>query len=70
MNLAAQEAVWLRNYLMELKAGISGLKLQDLVDDTPSTDVHFHTLGATNLFCDNLGAVQSASNPASSKRSV
>jgi hypothetical protein len=54
---------------MELKSAMTGQRLEELVDDTPSTDVHFHTMDATTLFCDNLGAVQSSSNPASSKRS-
>mmetsp|Transcript_28331 Transcript_28331/g.85436 ORF Transcript_28331/g.85436 Transcript_28331/m.85436 type:complete len:191 (+) Transcript_28331:2135-2707(+) len=66
MNIAAQEAVWLRNFLAEVKAAITGKALEQLVDDTPEVDIH---LASTKLLCDNMGTCHSAMHPVSSKRS-
>ena len=69
MNIAAQEAVWLRNFLAEVKAAITGKALEQLVDDTPEVDIHLTDLDSTKLLCDNMGTCHSAMHPVSSKRS-
>ena len=69
MNLAAQEAIWLRNFLVEVKAAMTGKTVESLMDDTPEADIHLSNLDATKLLCDNLGACQSAMHPVPSKRS-
>lgn len=54
LNIAAQEAIWIRNLIQELNCAISG-------KDEP--------LKATSILCDNLGTVHTSSNPVSSGRS-
>ena len=54
MHTSAQEAIWLRNLVIELHSAIEG---------KPAS------LPPTHIFCDNLGAVHTAINPTSSGRS-
>mmetsp|Transcript_30346 Transcript_30346/g.93924 ORF Transcript_30346/g.93924 Transcript_30346/m.93924 type:complete len:191 (+) Transcript_30346:2819-3391(+) len=63
MNLAAQEAVWLRNFLVEIKAAVTNRSVEELMDDTPEADIHFSDLDATRLLCDNLGHVTPQCTP-------
>ena len=53
MNLAAQKALRLRNFLVEIKA-VTNRSVEELMDDTPEADIHFSDLDATKLLCDNL----------------
>ena len=67
MNLAAQEAIWLRNFLVEVQAALTGKSYEELYDDPEQTRVT--QLSPTFVLCDNLGAVHTSANPVSSKRS-
>ena len=69
MNLAAQEAIWLRNFIVEVNTALTGKSFEESFDDTPEVGMHFTTLGPTFILCDNLGAVHTAANPVGSKRS-
>ena len=69
MNLAAQEAVWLRNFILEVKAALTGHRYDELYDDPeaiPQARLHVpKRLAPTFVLCDNLGAVHTAANPVS-----
>ena len=72
MNLAAQEAIWLRNFLVEVTAALTGVRYEELYDDPeaiPQANIHMPKLGPTFVLCDNLGAVHTSAIPVSSKRS-
>lgn len=55
LNIAAQEAIWLRNLISEIKSAVTGEELRKLPP--------------TKILCDNMGAVHTATNPVSSGRS-
>jgi len=70
MNLAAQEAIWLRNFLVEVQAALTGRSYEELYDDPEKLQDRNHSqLSPTFVLCDNLGAVHTSANPVSSKRS-
>ena len=50
MNLAAQEAIWLRNFIVEMNAALTGKSFEESFDDTQDCDMHFTTLGPTFVY--------------------
>jgi len=71
LHIASQEAIWLRNLMGELKSCITGIPLDDILDDPENavdTPAHSRKLSPTFILGDNLGSVHTASNPVSSKQ--
>ena len=69
MHLTSQEAIWLRNFIAEVRSAMTGETITDLIDHTTDDGKHYSALIPTQIFCDNLGAVHTATNPTSGKRS-
>lgn len=71
MNMAAQEAMWLRNFLAELKSAVTGQPLESLMDNSdPEYQANIYMPAApTFILGDNLGAIETAKQPISSKQS-
>ena len=71
LHIASQEAIWLRNFMAEFKSCISGIPLDDILDDPENItgyDATTPKLTPTYILGDNLGSVHTASNPVSSKQ--
>ena len=70
MHLSSQEAIWIRNFLTEIQAAVTNTPLDELLDSIDTkVAIHSHKLAPTMLMGDNLGAIHTANNPVSSKRS-
>ena len=69
LNLAAYEGIWLRNILCEFRAAITGEDVEKLYDQHDDEGYHSTILTPTKIMGDNMGAVHTAGNPVSSKRS-
>jgi len=72
--MACQEAMWLRNLMAEMKHAMTGIPLETLVDNTDpdrnprAANVHF-PFAPTTILGDNLGSIETAKQPISSKKS-
>lgn len=84
MNLAAQEAMSIRNLMAEMRSAITGQPLDDLIDNSehaaniywPKVDHDdeapadtYNPAPPTFILGDNLGAIETAKQPISSKQS-
>jgi len=71
MNMAAQEAMWMRNLLAEMKCAMTGQSLESLIDNSdPEHNANIYMPAApTFILGDNLGAIETAKQPISSKQS-